>query len=71
MAVLETLGLPPACTGLTTAAPLALGLQVAGIVLVVVAISGFTALQWRLAARQRRAAQQAQRGQPETGRHAC
>lgn len=45
--------------------------QVAGIVLVVVAISGFTALQWRLAARQRRAAQQAQRGQPETGRHAC
>lgn len=49
-----------------------LGLQVAGIVLVVLAISGFTALQWRLAAQQRRAvqrAQQPQHGQLEAGRH--
>ncbi|KAL4444615.1 hypothetical protein ABPG77_002432 [Micractinium sp. CCAP 211/92] len=47
-------------------------LQVAGIVLVVLAISGFTALQWRLAARQRRAvqrAQQPQHGQLEAGQH--
>ncbi|KAL4427709.1 hypothetical protein ABPG75_001798 [Micractinium tetrahymenae] len=37
--------------------------QVAGIVLVVLAISVYTALQWRLAARERRAAQQAQHPQ--------